>query len=137
MTTTENYDAGDFVGGAFLKKEDLAAGPQRFSIQGISKVTFKGRNGGADEDALQLELDDDRQFSLNKTNTMALIKMYGRSTANWIGKTITLYVDPNVMFSGRLVGGVRVRIQDVTLQEQHAADIAEAMPDTPLGSPVV
>ncbi len=96
------------------------------------KVTFKARNGGADEDALQLELDDNRQFSLNKTNTMALINLYGRSTANWVGKTITLYVDPNVMFSGRLVGGVRVRIQDVTLHEQNAADIAEAMPDSPV-----
>ena len=136
MTTENSYDAGDFVGGTFVKKEDLAAGPQRFTIQGVSKATFEARNGSPAEEALQLELDEDRQFSLNKTNIRVLIGAYGRKTADWIGKPIILYVDPNVMFSGRLVGGVRVQIPDLTVQQQMAADIAEVMPDSPLGSPV-
>ena len=131
-TTTENYDAGDFVGGTFLKKEDLAAGPQRFTIQGVSKVTFTGRNGESDQDALQLELDEDKQFSLNKTNLRILIGTYGRKTGDWVGKTIVLWVDETVMFSGRMVGGVRVRIPGTTLQQQMAADIDEAMPDSPV-----
>ena len=59
---------------------------------------------------LQLELEGEREFSLNKTNIRVLIGAHGRKTADWIGKSIILYVDPNVMFSGRLVGGVRVQI---------------------------
>ena len=129
MTTQNDYDAGDFVGGTFIKKEDLAAGPQRFTIQGVSKATFEARNGSPAEEALQLELDEDRQFSLNKTNIRVLIGAYGRKTAAWIGKTVILYVDPNVMFSGRLVGGVRVQIPDQTGEEALAADIEEAMAD--------
>ncbi len=133
METENNYDAGDFVGGKFIRKEDLAAGEQRFTIQGVSKVTFKGRNGESDEDVLQLELDDDRTFSLSaKVNLLMLIKAFGRKTANWIGKTIVLWVDETVMFSGRMVGGVRVRIPAPTLEEQKAADIAEIMPDSPV-----
>ena len=129
MTAQNNYDAGDIVSGSFIKKDDLSAGEQRFTIEGVTKVTFKGRNGDADEDALQLELDDDRQFSLNKTNILMLIKAFGRKTGDWIGKTIVLYVDPTVMFSGRMVGGVRVRIPEPTLEQHMAADIQEAMPD--------
>ena len=129
MTTQNDYDAGDFVGGTFIKKEDLAAGPQRFTIQGVSKATFEARNGSPAEEALQLELDEDRQFSLNKTNIRVLIGAYGRKTAAWIGKTVILYVDPNVMFSGRLVGGVRVQIPDQTDEEALAADIEEAVAD--------
>ena len=129
--TTQNYDAGDFIGGRFIKREDLGAGPQRFTIQGVSKVTFEGRNGRPAEEALQLELAENRQFSLNKTNLRILVGAYGRQTAAWIGQSVVLYEDPNVMFSGRLVGGVRIRIPEPTAQQQMAGDIEEAMPDSP------
>ncbi|SVD67262.1 uncharacterized protein METZ01_LOCUS420116, partial [marine metagenome] len=32
MTRHENFDAGDFVGGTFIKKEDLTAIPEPFTI---------------------------------------------------------------------------------------------------------
>jgi len=126
--TRQNYDARDFVGGTFIKKEDLAAGPQRFTIQGVSKTTFEAKNGQPAEDVLQLELDE-RQFSLNKTNIKILIGAHGGKTDGWIGQSVILYVDPNVMFGGRLVGGVRVQIPDQTGEEALAADIEEAMAD--------
>ena len=129
MTRHENFDAGDFVGGTFIKKEDLAAGPQRFTIQGVSKTTFEAKNGQPAEDVLQLELDE-RQFSLNKTNIKILIGAHGGKTDGWIGKSVILYVDPNVMFSGRLVGGVRVQIPSTT-QEPMAADSTEVKADSP------
>ena len=128
--TRESYDARDFIGGTFIKKEDLAAGPQRFTIQGVSKTTFGAKDGRPAEDVLQLELDDDRQFSLNKTNTKILIAAHGGKTDGWIGKSVILYVDPNVMFGGRLVGGVRVQIPDQAVEEALAADIEEAMADS-------
>ena len=128
--TRENYDARDFIGGTFIKKEDLAAGPQRFTIQGVSKATFGAKDGRPAEDVLQLELDDDRQFSLNKTNTKILIGAHGGKTDGWIGKSVILYVDPNVMFRGGLVGGVRVQIPDQTVDEELAADLVEAMSDS-------
>ena len=127
MTTTANdYDAGEYAGGSYIKKDDLAAGPQRFTIQGVSKATFEARNGRPASEVLQLELGDDRKFSLGtKTNVKILIKAHGRKTANWIGKEIVLYVDENVMFGGSLVGGARVRIPE---QGSRATDITEAMP---------
>lgn len=38
-----------------------------------------------------------------------IAKMHGRNLGDWIGKPITLYVDPNVEFGGSRVGGIRVR----------------------------
>ena len=82
-----NFDAGEFVGGTFIKKEDLSAGPQRYTIEDVSKATFEARNGSPAEDVLQLRLDDNRTFSLNKTNLRILIEAYGRSTTDWIGES--------------------------------------------------
>jgi len=35
--------------------------------------------------------------------------MYGPYLENWVGKKITLYVDPDVMFGKKRTGGIRVR----------------------------
>ena len=136
-TKEQTYDAGDFIGGKYITKETLADGPQQFTIQGVSTITFEAKNGRPAQEVLQLELGDDRKFSLSaKINIRILINAYGRSTPNWIGQGIILYVDPNVMYGTSLVGGIRVRIPKLTLEQQKAADIAETMPDSPLGSPV-
>jgi hypothetical protein len=34
---------------------------------------------------------------------------HSEESDGWIGKQIMLYNDPNVMFAGKLVGGIRVR----------------------------
>ena len=98
MTEIEtNYDAGEFVGGTFIKKEDLAAGPQRFTIEGVSTATFEARNGRPESTVLQLDVGDGRKFSLGtKINVKILIAAFGRKTADWIGKEIVLFIDPNV-----------------------------------------
>lgn len=97
--TGNNFDATEFAGGSFIKKDDLMAGPQRFTIEGVCKVTFEARNGRPAQDVLQLDFDEERKFSLNKTNTKLLIKAFGRNTSEWVGKEIVLHHDPNVMFT--------------------------------------
>ena len=74
-TTTADLDANDFIGGIYIKKQDLDAGPQRFTIAGVSRATFASRDGRPAEDVLQLEFPDGRKFSLSaKTNVRILIK---------------------------------------------------------------
>ena len=38
-----------------------------------------------------------------------IVGMYGPYLENWVGKKITLYVDPAVTFGRKTVGGIRVR----------------------------
>jgi hypothetical protein len=46
---------------------------------------------------------------LNTTTIRVLEKAFGPDSANWVGKKVALYVDPNVSFKGQIVGGLRVR----------------------------
>ena len=52
----------------------------------------------------------DNPLAMNKTNLVAAGKVLGsRNTDDWRGKKIVLYVDPNVEYGGRKVGGIRIR----------------------------
>lgn len=51
----------------------------------------------------------DRELGLNSTNRKRLNKLFGYMTGNWVGKRITLYVDPHVQMAGEEVSAVRIR----------------------------
>lgn len=50
-----------------------------------------------------------RELVLNATNRKAVMAMFGTVTTGWLGKQITLYVDPNVKLKGQTVKGIRIR----------------------------
>ena len=45
----------------------------------------------------------------NASICKAIQGMYGSTVEDWVGKLITIYGDPDVMFGGEKVGGLRVR----------------------------
>jgi hypothetical protein len=52
----------------------------------------------------------DKPLVLNTTNIQLAEKICGSDdTDHWRGKRVVLYVDPNVSFQGKLVGGIRLR----------------------------
>lgn len=51
----------------------------------------------------------DLAYIPNTTSCNALADMFSDETDNWIGKQFILYADPNVMFKGKRIGGLRVR----------------------------
>ena len=61
---------------------------------------------------------EEKHLVLNKTNSVTLSLAFGAETDNWRGKEVELYVDPNVEYMGRKVGGIRVR----ALQKPSAAN---------------
>ena len=50
-----------------------------------------------------------KKLVLNKTNAVRVSKLYGNNTKDWVGKAVTLYFDPKVMFGRDQVGGIRIR----------------------------
>ena len=52
----------------------------------------------------------DERLLLNKTNTNALLELFGNDSNEWEGKKITLYIDSVKMFDGEYVDGVRVKV---------------------------
>ena len=101
--------ASQMIESKYLKKEDL---------DGDTIVTiFKlGQGNVAMEDQPE-ELkwmvkfrELKKPMVLNSTNIQLITKALGTDeTEEWLGKEIVLYVDDNVSFGGKLVGGIRVR----------------------------
>jgi hypothetical protein len=47
---------------------------------------------------------------MNITTIRVLEQAFGGDTDHWVGNKVVVYVDPNVSFGGRVVGGLRLRI---------------------------
>lgn len=53
----------------------------------------------------------EKGLALNKINAEAFADITGsREIETWPGKRVTLYIDPNVMFGGKRVGGIRIKV---------------------------
>jgi hypothetical protein len=107
MNTNETQTAPnalDFLGN-YLKKEDVLK-PQVVRITDV----YQDDLPGADRKRLVVTF---QQFAkpmvLNSTNLTRLCKIFGTpDTGQWRGE-VTLYVDHNIEFGGRIVGGLRLR----------------------------
>jgi hypothetical protein len=96
-------NANDFLGGNYLKKEDLS-GATTVTITDVQSeaVLNSGRK-------LIVSFEEfEKPLILNKTNTRMLVKLFSTTdTTAWRGQ-ITLYVEQAVQYGGRAVGGIRV-----------------------------
>lgn len=64
---------------------------------------------------------------LNITSIRVLEGAFGDDSDDWIGKKVMVYVDPNVSFQGRVVGGLRLRPPK---KQTPAPEVAPAPKDT-------
>lgn len=71
---------------------------------------INGDDGKEEKAVLHFERDKIKPLILNSGNWATIEAAYGEDSDNWIGKEIEVYVDPNVMYGKKKVGGVRVRI---------------------------
>jgi hypothetical protein len=101
-----------------LTKEDFPT-EARMRIDLVDPREFTDKETGVVEkrvcvffNASDKPVDLAKALVLNATNKDVLRKLFGPETDEWIGKSVTLYSDPSVMFGGRRVGGIRVREMD-------------------------
>lgn len=62
----------------------------------------------------------------NNTTLRVLQQAFGDESDEWRGKQVIVYVDPNVSFGGKVVGGLRLRIPK---QKTSAKPIATEPPE--------
>ncbi len=91
----------------YLSKDDVPQ-PTRAVIQTVARDEIKGDNGNELKNVVQFQ-GGVKPLILNRGNAELLCALYGDDSVGWHGKTVELYVDPNVMFAGRRVGGLRLR----------------------------
>lgn len=92
----------------FLKQSDVGKAVL-WTIHGLEKVNV-AKEGAEPEHKWALTFhESDKPLVLNATNIQLLEKILGDDTDLWTGKRVVLYVDPNVSYGGKIVGGIRVR----------------------------
>jgi len=93
---------------SYLTKEDFPR-PALGTIARLTQETFNSDEGGSETKWCVHFEEFDRGLILNKTNIRLAAQFLGNDTAQWMGKQVVVYNDPNVTFGGRAVGGLRLR----------------------------
>ncbi len=113
--TNETPDAQDFLGGNYLKKEDLDGQ----TVVTISEVWTEVVLGTSRRKLVVSFQEIDKPLILNKTNIRRLSQAFQTTnTAAWRGQ-VTLYVESNVEYRGELVGGLRVGPANMSNGQAH------------------
>ncbi len=111
---------GDAFPSKYLSKEDVPQ-PIAVTIARIYQAEIEADEGAKTKVVAEFN-GIEKNMIVNATNWDTLEAAYGPESDNWTGKGAELYVDPNISFGGKKVGGLRLRIKtDWTLAEAIAA----------------
>ena len=102
----------EMIDSKFLRKEDLAS----VGDEMIATINdFSLENVAMEDQPKQMKWcvsfkELGKPMVLNSTNLQLMAKIFGSDNSDdWLGKRIVVYVDPNVSYQGKLIGGLRVR----------------------------
>lgn len=90
----------------FLRKEDFDE-DRVMTIRGVKLEDMPGDSG--DQKWVLYFKEDAKGMALNVTSIRVLEQAFGDDSDNWTGQRVMVYVDPNVSFGGKVVGGLRLR----------------------------
>ena len=76
-------DTREFIGGTFLKPEDIGPTPIKLTITSVARGKF---------DKLDLTFDDQSRMGLNNTNGRAIARAWGFESNDWLDKRVELSV---------------------------------------------
>jgi hypothetical protein len=98
------------VFGSYLKQEDLQGKQARVVIGSVVIEEIQGDNNKKESKPVAHFVGKDKGLVLNKTICAELESITGTDDIdNWGGTPVILFVDPNVMYGGKKVGGIRVK----------------------------
>ena len=93
----------------YLKKEDLDEQGNLCTIKEFKKQNVAQEGEDPENKYVMFVHEFQKGLVLNATNRAILEKVYGGDTNDCIGNAIVLYVDENVSYAGKIVGGIRLR----------------------------
>lgn len=117
----------DMIQSKFLRKEDFD------EDQVCTIKDCKLENVGKEDDAEQRWVlyfrERDKGMVLNVTTIRVLEQAYGGDSDHWVGNKVMVYVDPNVSFAGKVVGGLRLRTPKKAAVKPPAAPVDTSFDD--------
>jgi hypothetical protein len=109
MTSRTHYKT--LIETTYLGQWDFPPGREAtVEIESVERFIPRSRRKGQKNDRLMIGFRGKKKRWLAGPVSQAVIEaMFGNYIEDWTGKKITLYVDANVSFGRRRIGGVRVR----------------------------
>jgi len=114
----DEMKVGKYFTGKHLAKEDLEGKEHKATIKS-AKIEMVGNEEQGQEQKVVIYFQEfDKGLALNATNYQVIVDVCNGSddTDDWIGHSFILYVDPDVMFGKKKVGGLRIRVQNSQLR---------------------
>ena len=110
LDTPSADDIDEAYGSQFLGVVDIGDKKIRTKISKVRMEDVKDRDTGKTKKKPVVFFEKiDKGLTLNATNKETLVAAFGKAPAGWLGGTVGILVDPNVMFGGKKTGGVRLR----------------------------
>lgn len=92
----------------YLRKEDLT-GPITATILHIELGDVGTEENKDTKPIMSFRESDIKPMVVNSGNWDTCAELFGDESDGWTGKQIEIYVDPNVKYAGKKVGGLRIR----------------------------
>ena len=100
----------DVFGGEFLKASDITGREPTVTIKSVVPQEFTDKQTGKVQKKLIISFNGAKKsFVSNVTNAKRIAYMHGDDYSHWIGKQITLFVDPFVQFGNEIKPAIRVK----------------------------
>jgi hypothetical protein len=85
-----------------LNADDLIGGPRTITITGV-------KAGSAEQPVIiNYQGDDGHPYKPGKSMRRVLVAMWGPEASAYVGRSLTLFRDPDVKFGGMDTGGIRI-----------------------------
>ncbi len=87
-----------------LGGDDLIGGPRTITITGVTGAIEEGKKRAI----IHFDGDNGKPFKPCKTMLRLMMAVWGTRARNYVGKSLTVYRDPDVTFGALATGGVRI-----------------------------
>ena len=99
----------DIYSGNSLKADDIKGREPSAKIKSVTPRDFTDRDGKVKKKLVIAFEGTEKTLVCNKVNGNRIGAIHGKDYSQWIGKVITLMVDPFVEYGGKIVPAIRVK----------------------------
>lgn len=85
--------------------DDFLVGPKTITITGVKST---GNVNDQQPVSIHYQGDAGKPYKPCKSMRRVMVRVWGNEGAEYVGKSMTLFGDPNVIFGGQKVGGIRI-----------------------------
>jgi hypothetical protein len=110
LDTPTEADLDSAYGSKYLSAGDIGTRKVRTKIVKVRKEELRGNEGTKRVRFVLYCEGIDKGLVLNGVNKDRLVASLDKMPAKWVGASVGIFVDPDVMFGGKKTGGIRLRV---------------------------